>query len=226
LLIDGYIAHTFHSRRAEKYFLHLLKPKSGSIPQVTTLSDPGRESHFFLTPDSRVLDHAVVNRGSVVPQIMWSLPTVAARGWGVTEVVLQMPIFFEGVDGTLGLSLEAAAAGRCHALRNAQEFAPVGHRSTTFIRIIWLGYKDFTRQVQTRDETSEHNPITIFRFAHHIGRSVDAFLEVRPSDLLRTTPQWQIGPSGIQRSDIIVIGAIHVSVGSWMPILQLGRYIQ
>ena len=53
--------------------------------------------------------------------------------------------------------------------------------------IQWLGYKDFKRQVQIRDETTEHNPITISKFAHHIGRSVDAFLKVRSSDLLRTT---------------------------------------
>ena len=37
--------------------------------------------------------------------------------------------------------------------------------------------------------------------------------------------QWQIGPGGIQRSDIIIIGAVHVSAGSWMPIMQLNRYI-
>ncbi|KAI9454400.1 hypothetical protein BJY52DRAFT_1152506 [Lactarius psammicola] len=222
LLIDGYIAQTFYSR-AEQYFRGLLK--SHSIPSILASSGPGREGHFFLTPDSRVLDRAVVYGGTVVPQTMWSLHPVTDRRQHVEEAALQMPIFFEGVDGGLGLSLEAAAAGRCHGLRNAHEFAPLGHKSTTHIRILWPGYKDFTCQVMTRDMTSEHNPITISKFAHHIGRSVDAFLNVRPSDLLRTTPQWQIGPSGIQRSDITVIGAIHVSVGSWMPILQLGRYI-
>ena len=46
-----------------------------------------------------------------------------------------MPIFFEGKDGRLGLSLEDSAAGRCHGLRNAQQFAPLGQKSTTHIRI-------------------------------------------------------------------------------------------
>ncbi|KAI9454395.1 hypothetical protein BJY52DRAFT_1122811, partial [Lactarius psammicola] len=214
LLIDGYIAHTFHSRRAEQYFLGLLK--SDSIPPIKTLSYPGREGHFFLTPDpsSRLLDRAVVNSGSVVPQEMWPLRNVHDMKRYVVQVSLRMPIFFEGVDGRLGLSLEAAAAGRCHGLRNAQEFIPTrAYSSTTHIRILWPGYKNYKRQVQIRDDTSAHNPITISRFVHHIGRSVDAFLK------------WQIGPGGIQRSDIIVIGAIHVSAGSWMPILQLGRYI-
>ncbi|KAH9025338.1 hypothetical protein EDB84DRAFT_1273527, partial [Lactarius hengduanensis] len=154
---------------------------------------------------------------TVVPQTMWPPYTITDRKQHVTNAVLQMPIFFEGIiDGRLGLPLEAAAAGRCHSLRNAQGFAPLGHRSTTHIRI-WPGYKDFKRQVQIRDQTSEHNPITISRFAHHIGRSVDAFLKV--------SQRWQIGLSGILRSNIIVIGAVHVSTGSWMPILQLNRYI-
>ncbi|KAI9442283.1 hypothetical protein H4582DRAFT_1270928 [Lactarius indigo] len=139
-----------------------------------------------------------------------------------------MPIFFGGVDGRLGLSLEAAAAGRCHGLRNAQQFIPLGRNSTTHVRIAWPGYKDFKRQVQIRDETSKHSPISISRLAHHIGRSVNAFLKACELDSESADDRrelWEIGPCGIRRSDIIVIGAIHVSVGSWMPILQLCRYI-
>ena len=37
--------------------------------------------------------------------------------------------------------------------------------------------------------------------------------------------RWRIGPGGITRADVIVIGAINVSAGSWMPILQLNRYV-
>ncbi|KAH9978698.1 hypothetical protein BGW80DRAFT_1280473, partial [Lactifluus volemus] len=38
-------------------------------------------------------------------------------------------------------------------------------------------------------------------------------------------PQWHIGPGFIDRNSIIIIGAVHVSAGSWMPIIQLNRYI-
>jgi len=38
-------------------------------------------------------------------------------------------------------------------------------------------------------------------------------------------PRWRIGEGGILPQDIIIIGAIHVSSGSWMPILQLNHYI-
>lgn len=42
----------------------------------------------------------------------------------------------------------------------------------------WPGYNAFKRQVQIKDETPAKNPITIAKFAHHVGRSVDAFLRV------------------------------------------------
>ncbi|KAI9434974.1 hypothetical protein H4582DRAFT_2100711 [Lactarius indigo] len=226
LLVDGYISQTFAARDAELYFFNLLR--SNSIPQIETLSYPEREGHFFSVGHStysRILDRTVVHRGTVVPQRIWSLRPITDRWQHVGEAVLQMPIFFEGIDGRLGLSLEAAAAGRCHGLRNAQEFVPLGQKLSTSIRIAWQGYKDFKRRVQIRDATSEHNPITIARFAHHIGRSVDAFLKTCGPDPDPTNGRWQIRPFGIQRCDIIVIGAVHVSAGSWMPILQLNRYI-
>jgi hypothetical protein len=42
----------------------------------------------------------------------------------------------------------------------------------------WPGYNEFRRQVQIRDETPAKNPITVAKFAHHVGRSVEAFFRV------------------------------------------------
>ena len=39
------------------------------------------------------------------------------------------------------------------------------------------------------------------------------------------TSKWHIGETGIRPSDIVIIGAVHVSAGSWMPIVQLNRFI-
>ena len=36
-------------------------------------------------------------------------------------------------------------------------------------------------------------------------------------------PRWRIGPNSITRNDIILVGVVHVSSGSWMPIIQLNR---
>ena len=109
----------------------------------------------------------------------------------------------------------------------------------------WPGYNEFKRQIQIRDETPFKNPITVAKFAHHVGRSVEAFLRVSfllltcnmclyssyPSRLKQNPKpsqtqaaefdRWAIGQGGINLFNIRIIGAIHVSAGSWMPILQL-----
>jgi hypothetical protein len=99
--------------------------------------------------------------------------------------------------------------------------------------------------VQTHDETKARNPITIAKFAQHFARSVDAFLRVslprhyershilnrilyqdcQPGPQYQWYPQWHVGPGFIDRNSIIIVGAVHVSAGSWMPIIQLNHYI-
>jgi hypothetical protein len=74
-------------------------------------------------------------RGTVVPQTLGALNIVADLRQHVAEEELQLPIFFESMDGRLGLPLEAAVAGRTNDLLNAQAFAPLGVMSTTQIRI-------------------------------------------------------------------------------------------
>ncbi|KAI0256033.1 hypothetical protein BJV78DRAFT_1118101, partial [Lactifluus subvellereus] len=167
--------------------------------------------------------------GTVVPQTLWLPHSVTDRRQHVLEAELQMPIFFEGSNGRLGLPLDDALVGRFHNLLRAQQFAPLGNKTTTHIRIGWPGYVEFRRQVQIRDETGQRNPITISRFALHVARSVDAFLracEPLPAPDPRLY-RWRIeqGQDPIRRNDIMIIGAVHVSAGSWMPILQLNRYI-
>ena len=44
-------------------------------------------------------------------------------------------------------------------------------------------------------------------------------------DYVATDHRWKIGVGGITREDVIVVGAINVSADSWMPILQLNRYM-
>lgn len=41
----------------------------------------------------------------------------------------------------------------------------------------------------------------------------------------QTNGRWGIGPRGITQADVVIIGVVHVSAGSWMPILQLTRYV-
>jgi len=148
LLVDGYISRTFSSRVTEEYFFRLLK--RNHIPAYRVLSHPGMESRFFIVDSASpqlpirplselqrvVLDRSLIAMGTVVPQTMWSPLAVEDRRRLAGEAELQMPIFFEGADGKLGISLEACAAGQCDGLANRQEFARLGQRSIINIRIM------------------------------------------------------------------------------------------
>ncbi|KAH9179141.1 hypothetical protein EDB89DRAFT_775340 [Lactarius sanguifluus] len=241
LLIDGYLSQTFQSRAAEQHFLNLLKRTS--IPPHATLSYTGMKGYFcihsqavpphiltqFPNPPGRwLLDRGIVNRGTVVPQKMWSPRTATDKRQHVKEAELQMPIFFEAKDGRLGISLGASIGGKCNVLRDADVPAPLGQKTTTHIRIVWLGYKMYKRQIPTRDESRAHKPITMARFVRLVGRTVDAFLRACELDSGCADGRrklWRIGPGGIQRNDIIIVGAVHVSAGTWVPMMQLNRYI-
>ncbi|KAI9511602.1 hypothetical protein F5148DRAFT_1170347 [Russula earlei] len=246
LLVDGYISQSFRSKDAEGYFCHLLKTNSSGLKQscqalmmpgcsdvlfvVKTVPNAISPRSFMQGPDGGLLwllDHSVVPTGTVVPQALWSPQNVNDFKQYVSEAPLQLPIFFIHETGALGLSLSDAANGRCHTLREARLQAQLGGKSTTHIRIMWPGYADFRRQVQIKDETAAKNPITVAKFAHHIGRSVEAFLrELTPNS--SGSPgdhNWVIGQGGIVPANIRIIGAIHVSAGSWMPILQLNSYV-
>jgi len=239
LLIDGYISQTFQSRAAEQYFLDLLK--RSPIPPPTTLPYTRRGGYFFFVhsvpqhilspfpnpPGRWLLDRGIVDGGTVVPQTMWSPHSASHRRQHIEMGKLQMPVFFEGEDRALGVSLGASVDGQCNVLRHANDPAPLSQKTTTHIRIIWPGYKKFKRQFPIRDESSERNPITMAKFLGQVGRTVDTFLRVCEVDsgcVDERSKQWRIGPGGIQRDDIVIIGAVHVSAGSWMPIMQLNRY--
>ncbi|KAH9066672.1 hypothetical protein EDB87DRAFT_1553800 [Lactarius vividus] len=236
LLVDGYISRAFKPKSAEEYLSHLLKTNnwkelispslSGSsvVFLIRGASRPLRPPPFMVYKDVPLwlLDYTIEHVGTVVPQTLWAPHHTADFKQHVEDADLQLPIFFIHGNGSLGLSLDDAANGRCRTLRDANAHAQLGGKTTTHIRISWPGYQDFKRQVQIRDETTAHNPITVARFAQHVGRSVDAFLS---ENLISSDLRWEIGNSGINRANIRVIGAVHVSAGSWMPILQLNFYV-
>ena len=148
LLVDGYISQTFLSQAAEQYFQNLLK--SASIPPYATLSYTGKGDYFFFVhsvpphisarfpnpPVRWLLDRGIVDKGTVVPQTMWSPRSAGDIRQHVARAKLQMPVFFEDKDGGLGLSLGASIDGQCHVLRDANYPAPLGQKTTTHIRIV------------------------------------------------------------------------------------------
>ena len=66
----------------------------------------------------------------------------------------------------------------------------------------------------------------MFRTSRAIATPNDTFHQELDGECIADrVERWRIGPGGITRADVIVIGAVHISAGSWMPILQLNRYV-
>ncbi|KAI0291575.1 hypothetical protein BC826DRAFT_476650 [Russula brevipes] len=236
LYTHGYIARTLGAQDAVQYFARLLRVDERSLQPFFSQGYPGT---FFITSPIAVssrpwlhignrpawpLDHSVRNYGTVVPQRIWS-PGTPSDAQRYNNVPLNMPVFFVLDDrSTLGLRLVSAAAGDCNGLLNARGAAPVGGCHTTSIRIKWPGYGEWSTQIMTRDQTSAHNTITLETLAKRIARAVCKFLEVAAGQHCHYQ-DWRVGSGGITSNDIVLIGFIHVSQGSWQPILQLNRYI-
>ena len=147
LLVEGYIPVCFEPQSAERYFTCLLKSNT-----ILASHHSGSEGDPFLiasvprhirdnSPNQTdwVLDRMVVRSGTVVPQTLWTPHTVTDRRNHVEEAPLQMPIFFQHMDGRLGLPLDDVTISGCITLLNAWDFAPVGPASTTCIRILVSG---------------------------------------------------------------------------------------
>ena len=120
------------------------------MPPHSTLSYNSRGGYFFFVhsvplhipapfpnPTCRwVLDRGIMEGGTVVPQTMWYPDSASDRRQHVEMGKLQMPIFFEDKDQALGFSLEASVDGQYQILRHANDPAPLGHKTTTHIRIV------------------------------------------------------------------------------------------
>ena len=85
-----------------------------------------------------LIDFDIASIGTVVPQSLWSPQGVNHTMQYVAYTPLELPIFFipEDSNGILGISLDAAANGRCQNLRDARTQAPLGGKYTTYIRIL------------------------------------------------------------------------------------------
>ena len=47
----------------------------------------------------------------------------------------------------------------------------------------------------------------------------------QPSSYTGNDPRWFIRSRGITPDDVVLLGVVHVSQSSWMPILQLNRFV-
>ena len=166
LLVDGILAHMFGPEGAASYFARLLKADVRSLHP--TMSQEWPHAFFIARPavqdataapqapptlyinrrPAQLLDYTIRQVGTVVPQGIWSpgnnngntASDTPARS--IKTASLNMPIFFVGMDRvSLGLPLYVAIAeGDRAPLQGAGSPAPIGHGSTTYIRITVSNY--------------------------------------------------------------------------------------
>ena len=154
LLVDGILAHMFGPQGAALYFARLLKVDVRSLHP--TMSQEWPHAFFITSPTvqntaptlyinrqpAQLLDFTIRQVGTVIPQGIWppgnngnnSADTLARSA---KATLLNMPIFIVGMDRvSLGLPLYVAIAeGDRAQLLGAGNPAPIGHGSTTYIRI-------------------------------------------------------------------------------------------
>jgi len=232
-LVDGYISYTFTPRAAEIYLAYLFKIDPAAVqaffnqgayfvwnhpPIVTPAPFISSTGH-----PAWLLDYRIRPGGSVVPQQIWFPQGQGDWRRYVEQAPLQMPLFFNNTDGSLGVPLVNATAGQM-ALLGANQPVPFSDRSTAKIRIGWPGYAPSEHQVQLRDQTPQKSPVTLDRFVKHVGSRVRQFLaDCERVRLHHHDPhwKWRVAHDNVTFNEVILIGIVQVSAGSWMPILQL-----
>lgn len=249
ILIDGYIANTLLPQGTEHYLSHFMncleqEPDAAIVPYAsgwivqrsapppttaayTHSSQPVSESKELAAENGptaqqhRELFDCQVNldTGTIVPQPTQTRPC--------KRTGLLSPVFFIMRNGFLGVPYKNLSASKF--LYNATAQVPSLLRRPNLnarIRILWPGYKTFHYEFRIFDrQLGKDVPITMSRLVERIARGLHRlYLEgVRNPETF--DERWKLGEGGVLLEEIKIIGLLHVSQGTWMPMLHLTRHI-
>ncbi|KIY52933.1 hypothetical protein FISHEDRAFT_34396 [Fistulina hepatica ATCC 64428] len=166
--------------------------------------------------------------GPFVPQPMYLPHTNSDRRRYVEEVDLDEPLYFwqqEPLES--GILLSDALHSRTRRLINRTDRVFEGRGPSVSIRIEWPGYRQWSRQIPTKDFRSPPGPITLEKLAKSVAKCVQKFIQERHNHHLEGGADvlWRVGetPDVIGFEDIVLVSIHHVSMGSWQPQLRLRR---
>ncbi|EIM90824.1 uncharacterized protein STEHIDRAFT_144352 [Stereum hirsutum FP-91666 SS1] len=214
LLDYGVISCSFGRHAARRIFEAILHVPFDSLH----VCYEGSRSCFFLPPSVLGYAHMPICLDfrhdpsiSIIPQRYWQPTTDSNCGRYVTGAKLQNPIFLDHLNGKgFGLTVEEACNGQGAHLRRWNETVELGGKANIQLRI-WLHADAWQRQISTRDQKLRKNTIPLRQFVKQLGNTVRDYL--KSYSLFSETGQL------INDDDIVILAAVHVSAGSWQPIL-------
>ncbi|KAJ7050516.1 hypothetical protein C8F01DRAFT_684005 [Mycena amicta] len=166
--------------------------------------------------------------GPFVPQLMYKPHTNSDRRRYVEEVDLEAPIhFWVETPSECGIPLLDALHSRVRRLLKRDETVFEGRGPSVSIRLEWPGYRQWSRQIPTKDFRSPPGPITRAKLAKNVAKCVQRFIQERQGQPMEddADPRWRVGPgpNHIKLDDLVLVSIHHVSMGSWQPHLRLRR---
>jgi hypothetical protein len=167
--------------------------------------------------------------GDFVPQQMYRPHTNSDRRRYVEEVDLDGPIYFWMENPSeCGIPLTDALHSRVRRLQNRDETVfTTGRGPSISVRIQWPGYRQWSRQIPTKDFRSPPGPITRAKLAKNVAKCVQRFIDAKRNHPLEDDvhPKWKVGTqhNEIKLDDLLLVSMHHVSMGSWQPHLRLRR---
>lgn len=182
--------------------------------------------------------------GPFIPQQMYKPHTTSDRKRYVEEVLLEAPLFFySGGSTRCGILLKDALHSRTRKLQNRDKAVFEGRGPSVSIRLEvrasltaidscssrlqWPGYRQWSKQIPTKDFRNPPCPITLAKLARNVAKCVQRFIQERRTTVMEddSDHRWRIGdgPNDIKLEDLILVSMHHVSLGSWQPQLRLVR---
>ncbi|KAJ6504880.1 hypothetical protein C8R47DRAFT_163523 [Mycena vitilis] len=166
--------------------------------------------------------------GPFVPQLMYKPHTNSDRRRYVEEIDMEAPIhFWVENPSECGIPLSDALHSRVRRLMKRDETVFEGRGPSVSIRLEWPGYRQWSRQIPTKDFRSPPGPITRAKLAKNVAKCVQRFIQERHSQPMEddADARWRVGPgtNQIKLEDLILVSIHHVSMGSWQPHLRLRR---
>ncbi|KIK61592.1 hypothetical protein GYMLUDRAFT_199049 [Collybiopsis luxurians FD-317 M1] len=169
--------------------------------------------------------------GPFIPQQMYKPHTNSDRRRYVEEVDLDAPIYFwMDNPSECGISLSDALHSRVRRLMDREQTVFEGRGPSVSIRLEWPGYRQWSRQIPTKDFRTPPGPITKAKLAKNVAKCVQRFIQERQNHPLEdeSDSRWRVGRSAtggdcIKLEDLILVSMHHVSMGSWQPQLRLAR---